>query len=87
MFGVLLIETEAGLREPYRKRATWILNPDVIKQVRKLKDGDGQYFWSPGVASAEGKTILGRKYVASEFAPNTFTTSKKQRNAYSHLPR
>ena len=66
------IEAKAGLREPYRIKATWIFHPDAVKQIRKRKDGDGQYPWSPGIA--EGKTILGLPYVASQCAPNMFST-------------
>ena len=51
------IEAKAGLREPYRKKATWVFHPDAVKQIHKRKDGDGQYLWSPGIA--EDKTILG----------------------------
>lgn len=51
------IEAKTGLREPYRKKATWIFHPDAVKQIRERKDGDGQYLWSPGIA--EDKTILG----------------------------
>ena len=38
------VEAKAGLREPHRKKATRIFHPDAVKQIRKRKDGDGQYF-------------------------------------------
>ena len=50
------------------------MHRDTLKIIRKFKDGNGQYLWSPGLSGGMPNTILDRPYVLSEFAPNTFTT-------------
>lgn len=52
----------------------WIFHRDGIAMARKLKDGNGQYLWQPGLAGDRPGTILDVPYIMSEFAPNTFTT-------------
>ncbi len=71
-----LIEAFYSLKAQYRKRAVWILHRDVVKKIRKLKDGDGNYIWQLGIANNKPETILGRPYCESEYAPNTFTASQ-----------
>ena len=71
-----LIEAFYSLKAQYRKKATWIINRTVLKSIRKLKDGEGQYIWQPGFATNRPDTILGAPYVESEYAPNTMTTGK-----------
>jgi len=52
----------------------WIFHRDAVKMIRKLKDGNGQYIWRPGLAGDSGDQILDVPVVMSEWAPNTFTT-------------
>lgn len=54
----------------------WVFHRDAVKQIRKLKDGDGQYLWAPGIAGDRPDTILNVPVIMSEFAPNTFTASQ-----------
>lgn len=69
-----LINALYSLKGGYQSRAEWIFHRDAVKQVRKLKDGEGQYLWAPGLAGGEPSTILDRPFHMSEFAPNTFTS-------------
>lgn len=69
-----LIDTLYALKEAYQRSATWIVHRDTVKRARKLKDGNSQYLWAPGLAGGQPSTILDRPYVTSEYAPNTFTT-------------
>lgn len=69
-----LIEAKYTLHPGYWNRARWIFHRDAIKQIRKLKDGDGQYMWKPGISNDRGDTILDIPALMSEYAPNTFTT-------------
>ncbi len=41
-----------------------------------MKDGEGRYAWQPGLALGMVNTILGRPYVSSEFAPNTYSAGQ-----------
>jgi HK97 family phage major capsid protein len=63
-----------SLKSQYARNATWILHRDTLSRIRKLKGGDGQYLWVPGLAG-NAATICDRPYVVSEYAPNTFTTT------------
>lgn len=69
-----LIEAKHTLKGQYWQRARWTFHRDAIKNIRKLKDGNGQYLWSPGLAGGLPNTILDSPYDMSEYAPNTFTT-------------
>lgn len=69
-----LINTKYSLKGPYQQRATWIFHRLVIKLIRKLKDGMGQYLWAPGLNNSMPDTILDRPFVMSEYAPSTMTT-------------
>lgn len=46
----------------YRKRAVMLLNRLTIREIRKLKDGQGQYLWAPGLAGTIPATILDSPY-------------------------
>jgi HK97 family phage major capsid protein len=42
-----LISAKFKLKANYWGNATWIFHRDALAQIRKLKDGNGQYLWSP----------------------------------------
>ena len=69
-----IINAFYSLKSQYQERAAWMFHRDGIKQIRKLKDGEGQYMWQPGMQAGQPSLILGRPYMQSEFSPNTFTT-------------
>lgn len=69
-----LINALYSLKEGYQQRAEWLFHRDTVKMIRKLKDGEGQYLWRPGISGGQPSTILDKAFMMSEFAPNTFTT-------------
>lgn len=77
-----LIEAKYKLKAPYQqdRSCAWLFHRDGVKAVRKLKDTNGQYLWSPsGLGQASLATdkvdrILEVPFFMSEYAPNTFTT-------------
>ena len=71
-----LINCLFSLKAGYQKNATWVVHRDFLKIARKLKDGNGQYLWQPGISAGVPATILDRPVVMSEYAPNTFTTGQ-----------
>jgi HK97 family phage major capsid protein len=71
-----LINAKYALKGQYQRTARWIFHRDAISGIRKLKDGDGQYLWQPGLVADKPDTILGLQFFISEYAPNTFTTGK-----------
>jgi HK97 family phage major capsid protein len=58
-----------SLKSPYRKRATFITNDATVKEIRKLKDGQGQYLWQPSVKAGEPDTLLNRPVRTSAYVP------------------
>lgn len=69
-----LIEAKYTLKGNYWRAAQWLFHRDAMKQIAKLKDGDGQYLWRMSVREGEPDTVLGLPVNVSEYAPNTFTT-------------
>jgi HK97 family phage major capsid protein len=69
-----LIEAKYSLKGAYHAAAQWVFHRDAIKTIAKLKDGDGQYIWKPGLVLNDPDRLLGFPLNMSEYAPNTFTT-------------
>lgn len=55
-----LISLYYALKQQYRNGAQWLMADSVMETVRKFKDGDGNYLWSPATASGEVPTFLGK---------------------------
>lgn len=55
-----MISLYYALKEQYRNGATWLMSDAVMESVRKFKDGDGTYLWSPATAAGEVPTFLGK---------------------------
>jgi HK97 family phage major capsid protein len=74
-----LINTKFALKQQYWAKARWLCHRDFLKAVRKLKDQQNNYLWSPGLGPGGGltagipATLLDTPYDLSEYAPNTFT--------------
>lgn len=64
-----LIDVFHALKGPYRARAVWLMHDNTAKALRKLKDGDGQYIWQPGLQAGMPDTLLGRPVVTSPYMP------------------
>lgn len=69
-----LKEAKYSLKQAHARKAQWMFHRDAIKQLAKLKDGEGQYIWEQSVKVDESDILLGRSVIMSEYAPNTFTT-------------
>ena len=64
-----LMDLYYSLKSPYRKNAVWALNDSTVKAIRKLKDGNGQYLWQPGLTAGAPDMILGRPIKTSAYMP------------------
>jgi HK97 family phage major capsid protein len=69
-----LIEAKYGLKAQYRRTAEWMFSRTAVKQIAKLKAGDGHYLWEPSLKAGEADRILGLPYEESEWVPATFTS-------------
>lgn len=70
-----LFEAKFKLPMQYRRSARWVFHRDIIKMISKLKDGEGQYLWSPGLVNGEPDRLLGIPVDESEYAPNTVSAN------------
>lgn len=64
-----LIDLVYGLKRPYRKNASFIMNDATLASIRKLKDNNGAYIWQPSYREGEPDRVLGYAVHTSAFAP------------------
>ena len=68
--GDCLITTVQSLKAGHRPGAVWMMNSLTLAAVRKLKDGDGNYLWRPGLEAGAPSSILGYRVVDAEGMPD-----------------
>lgn len=68
-----LIDAKYHLKDQYWNTAEWIFHRTTVAEVSKLKDGNGQYLWKPGLSQGDPDTVLGAPLRKSEYCPNTLT--------------
>lgn len=64
-----LFDLVYGLKRPYRKNASFIMNDATLAQLRKLKDNNGAYIWQPSYQAGEPDRVLGYQVHTSAYAP------------------
>lgn len=64
-----IVDLVYSLKKPYRKNAKFIMHDKMVKFVRKLKDGDGNYIWQHSLVAGEPATLLGYPVLTSDEAP------------------
>lgn len=64
-----LMDLFYSLKSPYRKNAVFVTNDATIKNIRKLKDGNGQYLWQPSLTAGQPDTLLNRPLKTSAYVP------------------
>ena len=57
------------LNAGYRGNATWVMNRSTQAEVRKIKDGDGNYIWQPATEAGARPMMLGFPIVETEDMP------------------
>ena len=68
-----LIDLYHSCDRQYRNKASWLMRDSTIKEIRKLKDGDDQYLWQPGMQAGEPDRLFGKPIFASPDMPETAT--------------
>ncbi len=65
-----------ALGADYRGNAAFVMNSKTVGAVRKMKDADGRFMWSDGLAANEPARLMGYPVLVSEDMPdvgaNTF---------------
>jgi HK97 family phage major capsid protein len=60
---------KSHLKPPYRSKVVFLTNDTAMKQLRKVKDSNGQYIWTPSVVAGTPDMLLGRPVYTSPFVP------------------
>lgn len=73
-----LINCVHSIKLKYRAQPgfAWMFSGNAIRDLRKEKDGSGQYIWSASVVAGQPDRILNIPYIESEWVPQTFTTGQ-----------
>ena len=71
-----IIDLVHSLKSVYRKRAQFMMNDSTIKAVRKLKDGNGNYLWQPGIKEGQPDMLLNYRTTTSPYMPEIATGNK-----------
>ena len=66
-----LISLQLAVPQQYQKNAMWIMNKEVFAEIRKLKDGTGNYYmaYGKGITGGFDWELLGKPVYISENMP------------------
>lgn len=65
-----IIDLVYALDAEYRANATFVMNSKTAGAVRKMKDADGRFLWSDGLAAGEPARLMGYPVLISEDMPD-----------------
>lgn len=68
-----IIELVYSLGAEYRANASFVMNSKTAGLVRKLKDADGRFLWSDGLAQGEPARLMGYSVLIAEDMPDVGT--------------
>ncbi len=59
----ILLDLVYALRSGYRSSAAFAMNTNLVAEIRKFKDMDGNYLWRPGLADGQPASLLGYRAI------------------------
>jgi HK97 family phage major capsid protein len=65
-----IINLVYALGADYRANATFVMNSKTVGAVRKMKDADGRFLWSDGLAANEPSRLMGYPVLVCEDMPD-----------------
>ena len=65
-----LIDLVHAMKPGHRQGATFVMNSTTMAAIRKLKDADGSFLWSPGLTEGQPNRLLGYPVVEAEDMPD-----------------
>lgn len=73
-----LIDLQYSVDLAYRMNpgAAYMFNDATAKIIRKLKGGDGQYIWQPGMIAGQPDFLLGHRVIINQSMASLATTAK-----------
>ncbi|MEM9550013.1 MAG: phage major capsid protein [Pseudomonadota bacterium] len=73
--GDAIVELVYSLGAQYRANGSFVMNSKTAGIVRKLKDNDGRFLWSDGLAAGEPARLMGYPVLIAEDLPDVATGS------------
>ena len=73
--GDAIVDLVYALGAQYRANASFVMNSKTAGLVRKLKDADGRFLWSDGLAAGEPARLMGYPVIVAEDMPDAATDS------------
>lgn len=64
-----LVNVVYALKSTYRNNARWMTSRAVLREARKLKDGQGNFIWQPAAVAGQPSALLGFPIVEAEDMP------------------
>ena len=65
-----------SLKSPYRSKAAFLCNEELLLQLMLMKDGNGAYIWKPSLDIGKPDTLLGRPVYTSGYMPDASAGEK-----------
>jgi HK97 family phage major capsid protein len=65
-----IVDLVYALEAGYRSNAVFVMNSKTAGAVRKMKDADGRFLWSDGLAAAEPARLMGYPVLIAEDMPD-----------------
>lgn len=65
----ILIDLVYALKAGYRANAHWVMNRSTQAEIRKIKDGDGNYIWRPGEQAGQDASLMAFPITETEDMP------------------
>jgi len=66
----VIVDLVYALGAQYRANASFVMNSKTAGAVRKMKDNDGRFLWSDGLAAGEPARLLGYPVLIAEDMPD-----------------
>ncbi len=68
--GDALVDLVYSVRAGYRANAHWVMNRSTQAEIRKIKDGDGNYLWQPATEAGGAPTLMNAPIAEAEDMPD-----------------
>lgn len=68
-----IIATKRNVKQAYRSKGVWVINPEILTDVILLKDNNDQYIWRSGLTDNDPDRLYGSEVIESDFAPSAKT--------------
>ena len=65
-----LFDLQHALKPVYRQNGVWLMNDATLAVIRKMKDGEGNYLWRPGLEAGSPDILLGKPVEIDDNMPD-----------------